>query len=67
MSKDINKSFLGVKNSVTGKRWVSRLEDERLATALAQRLEVHEIVGRVLAARNVELDTASSFLNPKLK
>ncbi len=67
MSKDINKSFLGVKNSVNGKRWISRLEDERLAAALAQRLEVHEVVGRVLAARNVGLDTASSFLNPKLK
>ena len=67
MSKDINKSFLGVESSVNGKRWISRLEDERLAAALAQRLEVHEVVGRVLAARNVGLEAASSFLNPKLK
>ncbi|MBO38791.1 MAG: single-stranded-DNA-specific exonuclease RecJ [Rhodospirillaceae bacterium] len=67
MSEDIGKLLLGVKNSVNGKRWLSRLEDERLAAALAQRLEVQEVVGRVLAARNVGLDDASSFLNPKLK
>jgi single-stranded-DNA-specific exonuclease len=59
--------FLGVEQSLTGKRWLSRAADERLSLALAQRLGVPEIVGRVLAARGVALEGASSFLNPTLR
>ena len=59
--------FLGVERSVTGKRWQTRLKDERLATALAQRFELHDVVARVLAARDVQLDDAALFLNPTLK
>jgi single-stranded-DNA-specific exonuclease len=67
MAEDIDALFLGVERSVTGKRWQSRLKDERLATALAQRFELHEIVARVLAARDVQLDDAALFLTPTLK
>ena len=47
------RAFLGVESSVCGKRWRVRLDDDRLALALAQRLGLPEIVGRVLAARGV--------------
>ena len=60
-------SFLGVERSLGGKRWESRLADERLALTLAQRLDLPELVGRVLAARSVDLDGAASFLEPRLR
>ena len=59
--------FLGVGKSLTGKRWISREADERQSLALAQRLSVPEIVGRVLAARGVGLEEADVFLKPTLK
>ena len=46
---------------------MARGADARAALALAQRLEVPEIVGRVLAARGVALDDAPAFLNPTLR
>ncbi|NKB21106.1 MAG: single-stranded-DNA-specific exonuclease RecJ [Alphaproteobacteria bacterium] len=67
MTGDIDAPFLGVERSVSGKKWQARLKDERLATALAQRFELHDVVARVLAARDVQLDDAASFLNPTLK
>ena len=60
-------AFLGVEHSLSGRRWLSRPGDERQALALAQRLGLPEIVGRVLAARGIGLDEADSFLDPKLK
>jgi len=58
---------LGVENSLTGKRWIGRAADERQSMALAQRLGVPEIVGRVLAARGVGLEDAPAFLTPTLR
>ena len=60
-------AFLGVTRSATGRRWRARNNDDRLALALSQRLDVPEVVGRVLAGRGVDLDSAESFLNPTLK
>ena len=60
-------SFLGVERSIGGKRWESRLADERLALTLAQRLDLPELIGRVLAARSVDLEGAASFLEPRLR
>ena len=59
--------FLGVDRSVTGKRWRARTADDRLAMALAQKLDLPEPVARVLAAREVTLDDAETFLNPTLR
>ncbi len=58
---------LGVERSATGRRWLSREGDARDALALAQRLEAPEIVGRILAARGVDVDGARRFLNPTLR
>ena len=59
--------FLGVERSFAGKRWEERLGDPRAALALSQRLDLPEIVGRVLAARGVGLDEAERFLEPRLR
>ena len=59
--------FLGVERSFGGKRWESRLTDERLALTLAQRLDLPELIGRVLAARSVGLEQAPGFLEPRLR
>ena len=59
--------FLGVERSLTGKRWEERLADGRQGLALAQQLDMPEIVGRVLAARGVTPEEAERFLNPTLR
>lgn len=53
--------------SLTGKRWLLKSADERTALALTQRLGVPDVLGRVLASRDVSLDEAPEFLEPKLK
>ena len=60
-------AFLSVERSVSGKLWRARLEDERAALALAQQLEISEILARVLAARGITADDADRFLNPALR
>ncbi len=60
-------AFLGVERSLTGRRWRSRVTDDRLAQALSQRLGLPELVGRVLAARGVTLDDAELYMAPTLK
>ncbi|HXP73732.1 MAG TPA: single-stranded-DNA-specific exonuclease RecJ [Stellaceae bacterium] len=59
--------FLGVERSLTGRRWRQRLADDRVGLALAQRLSVPEILGRVLAARGIDAESAERFLNPTLR
>ena len=59
--------FLGVERSVTGKFWHQRVSDERLALAIAQRMQIPEPVGRLLAARGQTLDSAGGFLAPRLR
>ncbi len=60
---------LGVKKSLSARVWRERLDDQGLsqALAIAQRTELPEVVGRVLAGRNVLLEEASGFLNPSIK
>lgn len=61
-------AFLGVERSATGRRWVGPGPDvERLGMAIAQRLELPEIVGRVLAGRGVTPEGAEVYLNPTLR
>jgi single-stranded-DNA-specific exonuclease len=60
-------AFLGVEKSARGRRWVSRLHDERMAAAISQQLELPEILGRVLAARGTTFTEAEAFLNPTIR
>ncbi|MDF2366427.1 MAG: hypothetical protein P1U71_04105, partial [Sneathiella sp.] len=60
-------AFLDVENSLTSRRWRLRSENERLGLAIAQRLDVPEIVGRVMAGRGVPLEEAEQYLTPQLR
>ena len=62
----LGEPFLGVESSVTGKCWHLRPGDERLALALAQRLDLPEIIGRLLTQRGVGDGDAEDFLDPRL-
>lgn len=64
---EMPRAFLNVERSVSGRRWGARLEDNRLAEAIAQKHELPDIVARVLAGRGVGLDDAEGFLNPTLR
>jgi single-stranded-DNA-specific exonuclease len=59
--------FLGVERSALGRRWYARLDDDRVALGLAQRLGVPEIVARVIAGRGVDEAAAPAFFAPKLR
>jgi single-stranded-DNA-specific exonuclease len=58
---------LGVSRSATGRRWVWRQGDSRIGMAIAQRMELPELLGQLLAARGVGLDDAAIFLEPTLR
>ena len=62
-----DKAFLGVESSLGGRRWVERPGDARLAAALSQRFGLPEVVGRVMASRGVDLDSAAAYLSPTLR
>ena len=58
---------LGVACSVTGRRWTWRSGVERAGLLLAQRAELPEIVGTLLAARGVSTEGVADFLAPTLR
>ena len=61
--------FLGVESSVSGRAWKDRLDDRGSARALAiaQRYGLDELLARVLAGRNVDVDEVEGFLDPTIK
>jgi single-stranded-DNA-specific exonuclease len=61
--------FLGVEHSATGRVWRDRLDARGSARALAiaQRHDVPELLARILAGRNVEVDAVEAFLDPTIK
>ena len=63
------RAFLGVERSLTGRRWVARLDEgeARNAMTIAQRHALPDIVARVLAGRGVAADEVPNFLDPALK
>ena len=65
----LNRHFLGVERSVTGRAWRDRLDDRGNARALAivQRHGVPELLARVVAGRDVEADAVGAYLDPTLK
>jgi single-stranded-DNA-specific exonuclease len=63
------RALLGVEQSITGRRWVDRL-DERgnaLAMEIAQRNDFPELLARVLAGRGVSTRDALQFLDPAVR
>jgi single-stranded-DNA-specific exonuclease len=67
VSEVASRHFLGVERSLTGRAWVSRLADDRMALAIAQREGLPEIVGRVLAGRGIAPEDVAAYLAPSLK
>ena len=59
--------LLGVDTSLTGRRWTLTGGDDRLAATISQRLGLPELLGRVLASRQIDLDAVEGFLNPTLR
>jgi single-stranded-DNA-specific exonuclease len=57
----------GVSRSLSGRRWVWRLAEDRLGAAIAQRLGLPDLLGRLLAARGLDADAAAHFLTPTLR
>lgn len=66
-STTAGRPFLGVDRSATGRAWASRLADERLALAIAQREGLPEIVARVLAGRGIAPEDCAAYLAPSLR
>src|ERR1700744_569272 len=62
-------AFLGVAHSATGKLWRDRTDARGAARALAivQRYQLPEMLARVLAGRNVDLDDVTDFLDPTIR
>ena len=60
-------SFLGVDQSLKGRKWRLRDGEPRIAAAIAQQLGEPEIIGRILAGRGIGVDTAEAYLNPNLR
>ena len=67
--KNVDRNFLGVERSLTGRSWREQLDERGSARALsiAQRHGVDELLARVLAGRNVDVDQVDSFLDPTIK
>ncbi|TMJ01185.1 MAG: single-stranded-DNA-specific exonuclease RecJ [Alphaproteobacteria bacterium] len=62
-------AFLGVERSICGRAWRDRLDERATARALSmtQRHGVSELLSRVLAGRDVEVDGVEEFLDPTVK
>ena len=67
--RESNRHFLGVECSATGRAWRDRLDDRGSARslAIAQRHGVPEMLARILAGRNVEVDGVEAYLDPTIK
>src|SRR5215467_14513408 len=69
MRGESNRHFLGVERSATGRPWRDRLDDRGNARslAIAQRHSVPEMLARILAGRNVEVDGVEAYLDPTIR
>ncbi len=65
----MNRHFLGVEQSATGRAWRDRLDERGAARALAivQRHELPELLARILAGRGVEAEDAVGYLDPTVR
>ena len=62
-------AYLGVTHSVLGRRWQDRLSENaaRMAEAISAAHGISSILGRVLAARGVDVGATPHFLTPRLR
>lgn len=66
---DEEKPFLGVASSCSGQKWVDRLDrhGRNQAAAISQENNLSDLIGRVLAGRDVKLQEAQAFLKPTIR
>ncbi|MEO0637305.1 MAG: single-stranded-DNA-specific exonuclease RecJ [Pseudomonadota bacterium] len=69
-SSSQDRAFLGVERSLSGQRWVSRLNPAQ--TAMAQAISqdhdgISDLVARVLAVRDVTSEDANVYLQPSIR
>lgn len=64
-----DRAFLGVEQSLSGQKWVARLDQagENKAISIAQTTGLADVVARVLAGRDVAMGDAVAFLDPTIK
>jgi single-stranded-DNA-specific exonuclease len=69
VDSSLERFFLNVERSATGRAWRDRLDDRGVAraTTIAQRLGTPELLARVLAGRGVEAADADAYLDPTIK
>ena len=69
MALDEGRTFLSVKRSISGKRWVDRLTPDldNVALTIAQQGDIPDLIARILAGRGVSANDAVNFLNPTIK
>jgi len=60
-------TVLDVAASLSGRRWVWRRGEDRIGFAIAERLGLSEMLGRLMVARGIGLDDAAHFLDPTLR
>src|SRR5262252_5222589 len=67
--KNLDRHFLGVERSLTGRAGRERLDERGAARALAitQRYGIDELLARIIAGRDVDVDQVDSFLDPTIK
>jgi single-stranded-DNA-specific exonuclease len=64
-----HRHFLGVELSATGRAWRDRLDDRgnTRSLAIAQRHGLPDLLARILAGRNVDVDGVEGYLDPTIK
>ncbi len=54
-------------NSVSDFNYIKKPFDERLALAISQKFEVDEVLAKIVASKDLNLDEVYDFLNPSIK
>jgi len=67
VTDEATRELLGVSRSISGRAWRTRHVSNRDVLAIAERHELPEILGRVLAGRRVAVEDVEAFLNPTLR
>ncbi|MEQ1648465.1 MAG: single-stranded-DNA-specific exonuclease RecJ [Hyphomicrobiaceae bacterium] len=69
LAQDAARPFLDIAQSARGLEWRTRLAETDLSKAelISQRHGVPDILGRVIAARGIEVDDTAVFLDPSIK
>ena len=62
-----NPSILNVDSSFKGRRWVNRAQDEQSIDDICTKLGLDHLTARLLVGRNVDVEAAPDYLDPKIK